>query len=171
MESLQPESIRILWNKGPNSEVISILANTEQHKWDQNSAQTLCLFTCKSLSTNFCAQLPNCCKQNCKRMKKKKKISYKYLSKWQSFSPIGWLFLIPLVFSKITPFMATSLCCIPADLIRNSAGIPRFNFLPEHEGSLPSKSKECSLRAQLSTLVASCLFILNDTLSILTWNS
>lgn len=112
----------------------------------------------------------NCCKLSAKERKKKKIFSYKYLSKWQSFSPIGWSFLIPLVFSTITPFTVTSLC-IPADLIRNSAGIPRFNFLPEHKGCLPSKSQECGPKAQLSTLVAWCLFILNDTLSILTWNS
>lgn len=64
----------------------------------------------------------------------------------------------------------TSLC-IPEDLIRNSAGIPHFNFLPEHKISLPSKSQECDPKAQLSILVAWCLFILKDTLSVLTQSS
>lgn len=155
----------MLWKKRPDSDLTSIIPNNQQHKWDQNSAPTLSSFTCKRLSTIFCAQLLQI---KCKR--KKKIFAYKYLSKWQSFSPIGWSFLIPLVFSKITPFTVTSLC-IPVDLIRNSAGIPHFNFLPEHEGSLPSKSQECGPKAQLSTLIAWCLFILNDTLSILTWNS
>lgn len=156
----------MLQKKGPDSDLTSIIPNTQQHS-DQNSVQTPSSFTCKSLSTNF---VHKHCKLSAKERKKKNILSYKYLCKFQSFSPIGWSFLFLLVFSKITPFTVTSLC-IPADLIRNSAGIPLFNFLPEHEGSLPSKSQECGPKAQLSTLVAWCLFILNDTLSILTWNS